>query len=55
MLARVLSSTILGIDAHEIYVEVDVSPGMPSTTIVGLPDTAVNESKERVRTALKNS
>lgn len=55
MLARVQSSAVLGIDAYLVHVEVDVSNGMPLMSIVGLPDAAVNESKERVRAALKNS
>ncbi len=55
MLAHVRSSAVLGIDAYEVHVEVDVGNGLPSMSIVGLPDAAVNESKERVRTAVKNS
>jgi magnesium chelatase family protein len=55
MLAHVQSSAVLGIDAYRITVEVDVSNGVPMFAIVGLPDTAVNESKERVRAAIKNS
>jgi magnesium chelatase family protein len=55
MLARVQSSAVLGIDAYRIDVEVDVSNGFPGFAIVGLPDAAVNESKERVRAAIKNS
>jgi magnesium chelatase family protein len=55
MLAHVQSSAVLGIDAYEVHVEVDVSTGMPSMSIVGLPDAAVNESRERVRAAIKNS
>ncbi len=55
MLARVRSSAVLGIDAYEVIVEVDVSNGVPIMAIVGLPDAAVNESKERVRAAIKNS
>ncbi len=55
MLARVQSSAVLGIDAYGVRVEVDVSNGTPAITIVGLPDAAINESKERVRTAIKNS
>ncbi len=54
-LARVRSSAVLGIDAYRIDVEVDVSYGFPGFAIVGLPDAAVNESKERVRAAIKNS
>ena len=45
----------LGIDGRIIDVEVDVSPGLPSFEQVGLPDTSVKESKERVRTAIRNS
>ena len=44
-----------GLDGYLIEVQVDVSPGMPEWTIVGLPDTSVKEAKERVRTAIKNS
>lgn len=56
MLAKVISAAIIGLDAVPITVEVDVaSQGLPSLTIVGLPDKAVEESKERVRSALKNS
>lgn len=55
MLARVWSATVIGIDAVKVGVEVDVSGGLPKTIIVGLPDIAVQESKERVKAALKNS
>ena len=55
MLAHVQSSAVLGIDAYRITVEVDVSNGVPSMAVVGLPDAAVNESRERVRAAVKNS
>ncbi len=55
MLARVQSSAVLGIDAYLVTVEVDVSNGIPMMSIVGLPDAAVNESRERVRAAIKNS
>ncbi len=55
MLARVWSATILGIDATQVGVEVDVSGGMPGITLVGLPDTAVQESRERVKAAIKNA
>ncbi len=55
MLSKVLSATVLGIDAHIVEVEVDiVAKGMPYFAIVGLPDVAVRESKDRVRAALKN-
>jgi magnesium chelatase family protein len=55
MLARVWSASILGIDAVKVGVEVDVAGGLPKTVVVGLPDTAVQESRERVKAALKNA
>src|SRR4028118_2297403 len=57
MLAVITSSAILGVDACEVRVEGDVVPagGVPQFTIVGLPDAAVQESRERVRAAIKNS
>ncbi|HQP91566.1 MAG TPA: YifB family Mg chelatase-like AAA ATPase, partial [Candidatus Omnitrophota bacterium] len=55
MLARALTFGILGIDAHPIEIEVDVNNGLPSVTIVGLPDSSIKESKERVRSSIKNS
>ena len=55
MLARVWSASLVGIDGIKVGVEVDVSGGLPAITIVGLPDTAVQESRERVKAALKNS
>ncbi len=54
MLAQVKSSAVNGIDAYVIEVEVDITPALPSFTIVGLPDAAVQESRERVRAAIKN-
>lgn len=55
MLARVLSCSVLGIDGVPLAVEVDNHPGLFKLTIVGLPDTAVKESQERVSSAIKNS
>lgn len=55
MLAKVKSGTLRGVDAYLVEVEVDLSPGLPAFTTVGLPETAVKESKDRVRAALKNS
>ncbi len=55
MLSKVLSAAILGLDAQIVEVEVDVSYGLPSFSIVGLPDKAVQESKDRVGTAIKSS
>ena len=56
MLSRILSASLIGIDAHAVEVEVDItSKGLPHFSTVGLPDTAVKESKDRVRAALKNT
>ena len=56
MLAKVLSCAVIGLDGELVDVEVDITRGqIPTTTIVGLPDTAVQESKERVRSAVRNS
>ena len=55
MLAKVYSYGICGLDAYPVTIEVDVSRGLPSIAMVGLPDNAVKESKERVRSAIKNS
>ncbi len=55
MLSRVLSSAVIGIDAYLVEVEVDIAAGLPSFTTVGLPETAVKESKERVKSAITNS
>src|SRR5690606_39115629 len=53
MYAVVNSATVIGVDAAAVRVEVFVSGGLPNFTIVGLPGTAVQESRERVRAALK--
>jgi len=55
VLANVLSSAVIGIDAYLVEVEVDIMQGLPSFTTVGLPETAVKESKERVKSAIHNS
>ena len=55
MLAKVLSATVVGIDAILVDVEVDIAQGLPQFSTVGLPDGAVKESKDRVKAALKNS
>ncbi|MCH8029694.1 MAG: YifB family Mg chelatase-like AAA ATPase [Candidatus Dadabacteria bacterium] len=54
MISKVLSSAIFGIDAYLVEVEVDISSGFPQFTTVGLPEGAVRESKERVRSAIRN-
>jgi magnesium chelatase family protein len=55
MLARLTSLAVLGVDAYPVQVEVDLAPGLPAFATVGLPNEAVRESKERVRSALSNS
>ncbi len=55
MLARIWSAAIVGIDAVKVGVEVDISGGLPAMVVVGLPDTAVQESRERTKAALKNA
>jgi magnesium chelatase family protein len=55
MIAKILSSAVLGLDALLVDVELDVALGLPMFTIVGLPDAAIKESKDRVRAALKNT
>lgn len=55
MLAKVRTCAIVGLEGAIVEVEVDISPGLPSFTIVGLPDAAVQEAKERVRAAIRNS
>jgi len=55
MLAKVMSCAVVGLEGAIVEVEVDISPGLPSFTIVGLPDTAVQEARERVRAAIRNS
>ena len=55
MLARILSAALVGVEAALVRVEVDVAPGLPAFTTVGLPDSAVRESRERVRTAIRNA
>ena len=56
MLAKVYSGAVIGLDAVLIEVEIDIaSQGLPNFTIVGLPDKAVEEAKERVRSAIRNS
>ena len=55
MLAKVTSCAVVGLEGALVEVEVDISPGLPSFTIVGLPDKAVQEARERVRSAIRNS
>ena len=55
MLAKVFSAAVWGVDAYAVEVEVNASPGQKVTVVVGLPDTAVKESRDRVITAIMNS
>lgn len=55
MLARIYSAAVYGVDAYEIEIEVNAASGLPAIVIVGLPDTAVKESRDRVTTAVSNS
>ena len=55
MLAKVLSGSISGIEAYLVEVEIDISQGLPSFSLVGLPDLSVKESRDRIRAAIKNS
>jgi magnesium chelatase family protein len=55
MLARVRSAAVFGVDAYLVNVEVDVALGFPSFSMVGLPDVTVRESRDRVRSAIRNS
>ncbi|MBV9121029.1 MAG: ATP-binding protein, partial [Chloroflexi bacterium] len=55
MLAKCLSGAVVGLDGALVQVEIDISQGLPRFDIVGLPDVAVNEAKQRVRAAIRNS
>lgn len=55
MVNKVTTATTIGLDAYKITVEIDVINSIPSISIVGLPDAAINEARDRVRSAIKNS
>ena len=55
MVSRILSCTVSGLRAVPVFVELDITSGLPGLTIVGMGDTAVRESRERVVAALRNS
>jgi magnesium chelatase family protein len=55
MLAKVYSAAVVGLEGELVEVEVDLLPGMPAVNVVGLPDTMVQEARERVRSAVRNS
>ncbi|MFA4993108.1 MAG: YifB family Mg chelatase-like AAA ATPase [Candidatus Omnitrophota bacterium] len=55
MISKTNSFGLLGLDAYHVEIEIDTAKGLPAVTLVGLTDTAIKESKERVRSAIKNS
>ena len=55
MLGKVNSCAVMGLDGYLVQVEVDIAPGLPAFHVVGLPDAAVSEARERVRSAIRNS
>ena len=55
MLAKVNTCAVIGLEGAVVEVEADISQGLPAFTVVGLPDTAVQEARERVRAAIRNS
>ena len=55
MLAKSKTCAVVGLDGYIVEVEVDISPGLPAFIVVGLPDAAVQEARERVRAAIRNS
>ena len=55
MLASLCSAALFGVEAYPVHIEVDVSCGLPAFNMVGLPDTSVRESRDRVRSAIRNS
>lgn len=55
MIAKSISCSVIGIDAYKVDVEIDIAQGLPAFAIIGLPDTAIRESKDRIKSAVKNS
>lgn len=55
MVNRIKTGTVIGLNAYEVWVETDVVNSLPAISIVGLPDTSVNEARDRVKSAIKNS
>ena len=55
MVSRIFSSCVIGIDAYEVTAEVDIGSGLPGFNIVGLPDVAIKESRDRIKAAIRNS
>ncbi len=55
MIARIESASYLGIQAYPVHIEIDIADGLPQFVVVGLPDTSIKESRERIKSAIKNS
>lgn len=55
MVNKVTTAAVIGLDAYKVSVETDVLNSLPAFSIVGLPDAAINEARDRVRSAIKNS
>ena len=55
MVNKVTTATVIGLNAYKVLVETDVLNSLPAFSIVGLPDVAINEARDRVRSAIKNS
>lgn len=55
MISKIYSSCVLGVDAYEVTAEVDIGAGLPGFNIVGLPDMAIKESRDRIKAAIRNS
>jgi len=55
MFARLTSGTVLGVEARLVEVQVDIAPGLPTFSVVGLPEKEISESRERIRSAIKNA
>lgn len=55
MLSKIKTCVLYGLEGYAVDVETDISGGLPNFNIVGLPDISIKESKERVRSAIKNS
>ena len=55
MIAKIYSSCVIGVDAYEVTVETDIGGGLPKFNIVGLPDPAIKESRDRIKASLRNS
>jgi len=55
MFVKVISMSIIGMESYPVFVEVDISQGLPQFATVGLPDASVKESRDRIKAAIKNS